>query len=260
MKQLAAALGFFPVTPARHWPRLAFYFLGSALYRTVGLRLFSEIELRFGDFVVLADVTGKSGLAFLYEIIGKEIYAFPELWKDPPVRLLFDAGANCGFYAITHCARFPNLRAWCFEPQPNTFHHLQKNIEANRLQSRIRPLQAAVAANSGTCLLQISEESSMGIVSTSTTQYLKAPRNVEVQMISFDDAAARENAWPDLLKIDVEGFEVEVLKGAARCLEHARFVILEFHSEELGRQCETILENAHFTTWRKGELLFARKK
>ena len=98
----------------------------------------------------------------------------------------------------------------------------------------------------------------MGVVASSSMQCLESPTAVKVRMISLDDYAAQARVRPDLLKIDVEGFEVEVLKGAGSCLATAHYVILECHSEELTRQCQAILAGAGFRTALEGALLFAQ--
>lgn len=259
MQRLRIALGFFPHLPVWRWPGLALYLFGWALYQASGLRLFGERVLRFRDFAVVADVEGRGGLFFLHEILVEDIYDFPPIGQGEAVRVMFDIGANCGFFALTRCARDPDLRAVAFEPQPHTFERLKKNLAANQFGPRVTAVHAAVGAASGECTLQISAESSMGIVSTSAVQFLEAPVAVTVPMVALDDFAAREDLWPDLLKIDVEGFEVEVLKGAAACLQRARFVVLECHSESLTRECQDLLAAADFQTSLRGGLLFGQK-
>jgi len=259
MDRLRVALGFFPYARWRHWPGLAFYFLGWALFRATGLRLFHERLLRLKPFTVCADIEGQSGLVFLYEILVQGIYDPADFPSPDRVRLIFDAGANCGFYALAQAARHPTVRIVCFEPHPATFQRLQRNVAVNHLESRVTPCHAAVAATSGQCALRISPESSMGIVSTSSAQFLEKPTEVDVDMVSMDDYAARTQAYPEVLKIDVEGFEVEVLKGATRCLERAIAVVMEVHSEPLARDCIALLTAAHFQVVRRGDLVFARK-
>ena len=86
MRTSLAALGFFPKTRLRHWPGLALYLMGWAAFKLGGFRLFRERTLRFKDFVVVADVEGRSGLAFLHEILVKRIYDLAPLRPDKPGR------------------------------------------------------------------------------------------------------------------------------------------------------------------------------
>lgn len=259
MESIRVALGLFSHAAFWHWPGLAYYFLGWAVYRAGGFRLFEDRRLHFKEFSVEADVKGRSGLAFLHEILVKDTYRFPALDQDGDIRVLFDAGANCGFYTLIQAARRPGLRACCFEPHPGTFSHLRRNIELNRWEDRVTPVHAAVAATSGKCTLQVSAESSMGVVADAAVNPLERPENVEVAMVTFDDYAKAHGLYPDLIKIDVEGFEVEVLKGARECLLRAKHVVLEAHSEALCSESLDLLHQAEFKTTTRGALIFASK-
>jgi FkbM family methyltransferase len=265
MNPLRIVLGYFGKTRLRHWPGLAFYFFGQALYRSTGLRLFQQRLLRFDGVSVLADVGGMSGLYFLHQILVEEVYRLPALENGPAVNVLFDVGANCGFYALTMCERRPALRARCFEPHPATFRRLQQNIAANRAENRVQAVQAAVGAAPGQCEMKISRASSMGVVAASPLQLRdSAQRPLEtesmiVPMLTLDEFAERENLWPDLIKVDVEGFEPEVLRGASRCLARARFAIAECDTDRLAAENESLLAAAGFHLEKRGTILFGAK-
>jgi FkbM family methyltransferase len=259
MDKCRIALSFFCQSRLCHWPGLTYYFLGWFLHQLCGIRLFEERRLYLKPFTVNADVEGKSGLMFLHEILVKRVYEDKSLAKMQNIQLLYDVGANCGFYTLIQCARDPALRVVCFEPHPETFRRLQRNLVANQLENRVTAVPAAVTAVSGVCDLNVSPESSMGIIATSTVQSLEQPKSVTVEMVSLDDYAEKQNTYPDMLKIDVEGFEADVLNGARKCLNKARSVVLEFHSELLAQQCLALLDAAQFQTTRQNNLLFAHK-
>lgn len=259
MGKLRIAFDFFAAAAPRHWPGLAWYFGGWLLYRATRIRLFHERTLKFRTFSVVAGVEGLSGLAFLHEVLMRDIYRFPAIEQDERIGVVFDAGANCGFFTLTQAARHGQWRFFSFEPHPNTFRHLQKNITANRLEERIKPIHAAVGATSGTCPLEVSSESSMAIVADSTAKFLKNPVKIDVRLCTLDEVSAAEGVKPDFLKIDVEGFEVEVLKGAVECLKTARHVVLEYHSKDLETECRRLLNDAGFQVIEKNGLLFAHR-
>lgn len=259
MSRLAVALSFFTHASPWRWPGLAFYFAGWMLCRCCGLRLFRERVLHLESFRVIGDVEGQSGLVFLHEVLVRRIYDFPALQAARDLGLMYDVGANAGAYTLALCAERPTLRAVSFEPHPATFERLRRNLSLNHFEPRATAVHAAVTAASGQCVLNISPESSMGVVATSDAQCLDAPVGVAVEAVALDDFARRQNTYPDLLKIDVEGFEVEVLKGARACLEHARFVILECHSDSLVRDSLALLHATGFTTDLAGNLVFAHR-
>jgi FkbM family methyltransferase len=260
MSKARLALGLFGAAPLARWPGLAWYFFGWLAHRAAGVKLFDEQTLVFKPFRVSATADGLGGLVFLHEILARGIYDFEPLRNDPNIKVIFDAGANCGFFALTQAAASPRFHIVCFEPHPATYHRLEKNIALNALENRVTPVHAAVGAASGVCELNVSAESSMGIVRTSSTQFLVAPKAVQVPLIALDDYAEKNNLWPDFLKIDVEGFEVEVLRGARRSLERARHVVLEHHAPELLAGCTALLQEAGFeTTAAANHLLIARK-
>jgi FkbM family methyltransferase len=64
----------------------------------------------------------------------------------------------------------------------------------------------------------------------------------EVEMISIDSYAKQKNITPTLLKLDVEGYEAEVLKGAKDILKGAPKLEIEIHTEVLSRQKTSVKE------------------
>lgn len=259
MEQLSVALGLFRKASIWHWPNLAFYFIGWALFRTTGLKVFRERELKLKEFTAVGDVEGNCGLNFLHEILLRGIYGFRNFAGDPSVKVAFDVGANSGFFMLWCIAQNSQLRVICFEPHPISAARLRRHVSANAVESRVTLVEAAVGASAGHCTLNISPHSSMGFVSTSSHKLFENGGNVEVQMTTLDAFAATSQQFPDLLKIDVEGFEIEVLKGAPRCLAAAKYVMLEFHSEPLRVGCVQLLEEAGFNVEARGSILFAEK-
>ncbi|HEY0456107.1 MAG TPA: FkbM family methyltransferase, partial [Verrucomicrobiae bacterium] len=208
MKKLSILLGLFKATAPQHWPRLVWYIIAWVAHRLFKVDLWGEHPLIFRDFKALVSAKGRGGLVFLHEILANNIYDVPAIKTDKSIRTVFDAGANCGFFALRFASESPGSLIFCFEPHPETFQHLRKNIDANELVQRILPFNEAVGAGSGECTINVSAESSMSIVTSSSIQFLAAPKAVRVPMTSLDDFAGRQKLWPDYIKIDVEGFEV----------------------------------------------------
>ena len=242
---LAVAYGLLCHSQIWQCPGTLYYFLGVFARKLAGLRLFRQRVLHFQNLLCHAEVDGGCGLVFLHEIWVKETYD-PLLPIDQAIgereRVLCDVGANCGFLALRHCLADPDVQVFCFEPHPRTFAILQRNIELNNLTLRARAVQCAVGATSGKCRIELDAESSMAFVSNDAAAPGSRRSKIEVPVIALDDFCREQNVWPDVLKIDVEGFEVEVLTGARECLQRVRRLVVEYHSDALRDRCLEMLQ------------------
>jgi FkbM family methyltransferase len=141
-------------------------------------------------------------------------------------RNAFDVGANDGGTAICLKRRFPDIEIDCFEPVPKTFNVLKDNVKSLTgvhchqlaLSDRSGQFKMITSENSNTNRLaegNVSETSQFEIVTCSTIDEICRERNVGLI---------------DLLKIDVEGKEIEVLNGAANKLSRGevRVLLCEF--------------------------------
>jgi FkbM family methyltransferase len=127
-----------------------------------------------------------------------------------------DVGAYSGLYTVLACVANPALRAVTFEPNPGRLAQLTANMTANGLRDRVTVMGTALSARSGRATLAIPPDDS--------TATLAGPapgdRTVEVPVTTGDAALA--GLPVDLVKIDVEGFEPEVLLGMSRLLTTRR--------------------------------------
>ena len=128
--------------------------------------------------------------------------------------IFFDLGAHIGQYTL---AASPLCRGvHSFEPVPDSFKLLQRNIQANRL-ANVSANQCAVSDTCGEVTIYESD------VDTLDRSSLRAPsgtsgRSFVVPSISIDVYATQHKIIPALIKIDVEGAEIPVLRGASSLL------------------------------------------
>jgi len=138
-----------------------------------------------------------------------------------PGAAVFDVGANFGYYSVV-CADAvgPSGRVHAFEPDPAAFALLTANAAANGLADRLHAHPVAIGASDGTVSYHLAEEAAFsGLTSTGRS----ATRGVvEVAMRSLDSLAAEHAVdQVDALKIDVEGHEAAVLRGARTLLQRS---------------------------------------
>ena len=129
-----------------------------------------------------------------------------------------DIGANIGNHSLYFLLECGAKFAYCFEPAKETFDILKKNMEINHLEYRTKLFNAGVGASSGNASISMSKEKN--------TAYTQITLNEEgdVQVISIDELEIKEKI--NFIKVDVEGFEVEVLKGMAKTLKRDKPIMM----------------------------------
>lgn len=205
-------------------------------------------------FVDLADhVIGLNIVRGRYE--AEEIAFVRDLLKPGDVAV--DVGAHVGFFTMHMAAAVgPSGRVHAFEPFDANADLLERSIAENRFGDRVTFARVAVGASSGTARLTFPVETlNSGGAYLLPEGGAPLPGNLEadVPVVALDDliAPARAGA-PDraraapapeairrpvrFLKMDVEGAEPQVLRGARRLLAEDRPIVLsELHPTQLGR-------------------------
>ncbi|MCC7369965.1 MAG: FkbM family methyltransferase [Chloroflexi bacterium] len=159
---------------------------------------------------------------------------------------MFDVGANFGYYAV-HCAHAVGAAGavHAFEPDPAAAALLRENACANGLDGWLTHHAAAVSDHNGATEYHLAEEAAFsGMTSTGRS----AVRGVvQVPTRSLDSVAAEHGVTAiDALKIDVEGHEAKVLRGAAGLLERSPdpLVMLEVSAKNLTDEARSALTAA----------------
>jgi FkbM family methyltransferase len=151
----------------------------------------------------------------------------------PSARVIVDVGANHGDFANAASTCFPEADVMVVEPLPKMQMCLDKIIRDQHKKWRL--IKCALGAERGTLPLFIDEaHDDISSLVGFSPEYLKAnPRaqsseKLVCEVNTLDKIAAETKIDRiDLLKIDVEGFEFEVIKGAAQILGKTCAVIIE---------------------------------
>jgi len=124
-----------------------------------------------------------------------------------PVRTILDGGANVGSTALSLTKAFPEAQIDCFEPVAETYRRLVENLR----HTRCRCHRLGVGAKAGESTIHVGGKdvlSSIVDASEGTSQEVITISTVD------DFVASHAIETVDLLKIDTEGYDLEVLKGA----------------------------------------------
>jgi FkbM family methyltransferase len=158
---------------------------------------------------------------------------------------VLDCGANVGLAAIWIKRAFPRARLTAFEADPAIYAVLQRNLHRNNLAD-VDVVHAAVWRERRSIRFRCegSDSGAIDQVAAGT-----GGRVQDVPAIRLRDELAR-GVPVDLLKLDIEGAEMEVLADAADMLHHVRAIHVEVHDfdtrHRLLPRCLTLLEHAGF--------------
>ena len=162
--------------------------------------------------------------------------------------ICYDIGAFHGYTAGVMALAGAD-RVLCFEPMPKNQQTILRLIENNPKLS-IQLIKKAVSCSAGGQLLQINQDESMNQLVQGKQETDKTSLSVETTTV--DLTAEQTGLWPHILKIDVEGWEEFVLRGAQAALKKSvRAVFLEIHNRQAEERCLAVLEAAGFAcSWR----------
>lgn len=135
-----------------------------------------------------------------------------------------DIGAYSGLFALVAARANPVLRAIAFEILPSTFLLAMRNAIANDLHDRVEPRLQGLGRERGTLVLPL--ETELDGLPTSLSLGSSFSNGVRIPVVRLDDMEDVEG--PIAIKIDVEGFEADVLVGGAAFIEkHKPDIICE---------------------------------
>lgn len=228
--------------------RPEYLFQPHQIYRRIWFRspansLPSSISLPWGVNLKIPDrsndVVIQSIQAYgLYDLSLTEL-----LWRlAEPSAITVDIGAHIGYTTSLLASRVGATgQVWCFEPNPTVYSELSENIELWKITEgwqHIYPHQNALSKQSGTGVLQLTPHnrgeayltSILPEVCSSNLPCYEDVSQTIVTILRLDEVLAHLSHI-DVLKIDIEGHELDALQGADRFLsqQKIRNIIFEDH-------------------------------
>lgn len=155
--------------------------------------------------------------------------------------LFVDIGANVGSYTVLASSAI-GARTMAFEPIPSTFDWLKRNVAVNGVTEHVRLYNMGVGSKKGCLLFTENQDTTNHVVVSNSNE--ESVGNIKVEVDTLDQFLGVDT--PALIKIDVEGFETEVLSGAHRVLglQSTCAVIMEINGSSVryGYSDENILQ------------------
>ena len=139
-------------------------------------------------------------------------------------KMFLDIGALHGIFSLVFAAKASSARAVAVDASPIAFARLLYNVHKNQL-ANITPVECAISDTEGTLRMHYEWEHA---VAAENNDLQKKYLSVNKQTV--DKLSTNLDFHPDVIKIDVEGHEVKVIRGAMRTLEKNKpLVFLELH-------------------------------
>ena len=192
------------------------------------------------------------------EVFELKEYEFPEV-IDP--QIILDAGANAGIAAVYFASRYPEARVLAVEPESENFEYLVRQVAPYK---NITPLRCALWSHNEDVFLVDPGRGKWGFETSASDD---AIRNVAGPVTKVPGRTveslleAHSLSHLDLLKLDIEGAEVDVLNYSSQWIGKVKYVIAELH-ENKKKGCQSAYAaatQAFAKHWKYGGHVYAAR-
>ena len=165
-------------------------------------------------------------------------------------RTFVEIGANFGVYSLPAVAEYGFSSALAYEPEPDAYGLLARNVERNGLNGRVRPVQAALSRQPGQLLLNrgrgnAGDNRIVGQLAAGAAAQEARGAQVAVRATTFDDEVSAGTVDLDevgLVWLDVQGHEVDVLAGATSLLRSSVPLVMEYSTSMMSAAARAELD------------------
>ncbi|MBL4674837.1 MAG: FkbM family methyltransferase [Mucilaginibacter sp.] len=159
-----------------------------------------------------------------------------------PGDTFIDIGANAGLHSLVAAKALNGKgKVYAFEPTPKTIKRLTENVELNNLSEHISVQPVGLSNQNGELKLNLADNGYDAWNSFVNLTHIAVSNHVNVPVITFDSFVQDNNidiSEISLVKIDVEGWEINVLEGMKKTLANDNFnssFLIEFTEENMFR-------------------------
>ena len=167
-----------------------------------------------------------------------------------PGAAFYDIGANVGYFSLSVAVLFPHVNIMAFEPVEEHLRLFRQHMDLNDIH-RIQIFPMAVAGHTGKVMFSNLGKHEGNTYKKDSALVEEGVFSIAVDATTVDDFVAAGNKPPSLLKIDVEGAELDVLKGAKQTLEQYHPDILlathDVHIAGIRQACVDFLEGMGYS-------------
>lgn len=167
-----------------------------------------------------------------------------------PDTVFYDLGANVGYYAFMANRYIDKGKIYSFEPLPANIEVFKSHLKLNEGKmgyNSIELLPYAVADTDKQVVFSNNDKAIEGNTYIDSAMHTGSSKNLVVTCFSIDSLIEKGYKQPDVIKIDVEGAEYDVLRGAEKTLRNFTPNILlathDCHLPGVQQQCVEYLQN-----------------
>ena len=190
-------------------------------------------------------IANRSEIQLYQQIFVKDIFNLENLPLVLPIKqpVVFDLGANCGFFSLRILDIYPDAKIYAFEPQHSLVKSFNNCINQNQLSDKVEIRQTAVGDTNGKSIFYENRSPISASLVKEKVSRRSIRKKYEIDHITVDQFCSDSNiSCIDILKIDVEGSEIDVLKGANDIMNTVKVLFIEVHPPfATANQIENIL-------------------
>lgn len=164
--------------------------------------------------------------------------------------IIFDIGANVGYYTLLASKKIDNSGlVFAFEPAVRNLSFLYRHIQLNKVKNVI-VLPFACSNTNSLEVFSFDKDSALGHLENNyITQSINPLSSTIVNTTTVDNFVEKIGVIPNIIKIDVEGAELQVLRGAKETLAQQKVTIfLSIHTDQLKIDCLNFLKELGYET------------
>lgn len=145
--------------------------------------------------------------------------------------IFFDIGANEGFFSVVASKKIITGKIYCFEPQKNLLKIIEKNLLKNNFKNFFL-LDFGIGESEYFTNLNVFQDTNTGASSILKKHFLNT-KKTKIKIKSLDHFVSEERLYDqiDLVKIDIEGYEIQAIKGMENLLKEKKIntLLIDYH-------------------------------